>query len=88
MNGSAKRAAWAVGRIAGETPDGQPDHDTLSAERQVLQPALVGVVDPAREAPAVRTHRTGRPASRRHVDRAEDGGHHLDVHVVDSSEHK
>lgn len=83
-----ERTASAIPRITDETPDRQPDHDTLLTKGKIPQPALIGVVHPAREATAVRTRRPGRPTSRHHIDRAEGSGHRLDVHVVDPVEHE
>lgn len=50
-----ERSARPVRRSANESPAHQADHHALFSERKVLQPALVTVVDPVREAAVVRT---------------------------------
>jgi len=59
--GFGGRATWAVSCATDETPDRQTDHNALPGQRQILEPALVGVVHPIRE-PA--TARTRAPAAR------------------------
>lgn len=83
-----ERPARTVRRPADESPDHQPDHKALLSERKILQRALVTVVDPVREAAAVRTRHPGHAASRHHLDRAERDRNRLDLHLADPVEHQ
>lgn len=83
-----ERPTRTVHRPTDETPDRQSDHEVLLSERKILQPAVIAVVHSVREVAAVRTLSPDSPASRHHLDRAEQGGHRLDVHLVDTVEYE
>lgn len=83
-----ERPARAVCRPTDETPDRQSDHKALMSEREVIEPALVTIVDSIREEAAVRTYHRDRATSRHHLDRAERGRNRFDLHLVDPLEHQ